>query len=207
MKRTIIASLTAISLTATLAACGSGSQSTASSEATTEAAATQASTTENTTTSSPSKETPVPVSNVLTYTVPAGLTEESDSDGAVALAGADANGNIVAISLAAVTSDQDAETAVKALSAAGGLLNSSAQTSAGDVTFSEGGAVTVAGEAGFSWTTQTTLSSGGSQAVRGVYVTHNGHLVQIGYMVTSLTGTAEVSDADFQAFLDSIAWV
>lgn len=208
MKRTIIASLATISLAASLAACGSDSDSTASSEATTDAAATQAATTtQKSSTTTAAEGTPVPVASVLTYTAPEGTQEETDSDGAVGLAGADANGNLIAIAIAAETSDQDAEAAVKTLAATGGLLNSSTQTSSGEVTFTEGGAVTVAGETGFSWSTQSTLASGGGQAARGVYVAHNGTLVAIAYTVTSVSGTPELSDADFQAFLDSIAWV
>lgn len=206
MKRTVAASFAAIALAASLTACGSSSESTASSQATTEAPASQAAAPSETTSSSAAEETPVPVEDVLTYEAPAGLTAQTDSEGAVALSGADASGSIVAIAIAAVTSSQDAEAAVAALAAAGGLLNGSTQTTTGDVTFTESGPLTVDGETGASFSTQTTLSNGGSQAVRGVYVTHNGVLVQIAYTVTSLSGTAEISDADLQAFLSSITW-
>ncbi|AMD86949.1 hypothetical protein AXF14_04235 [Actinomyces radicidentis] len=210
MRRPLAIPVIALALAASLAACGSDSPSDTSSSSASTAVSTSVATSAATQAGSASEQSsPVDVSSVLTFTAPEGLTKSetttTEDTSASVYTSADA---MRTVTIAANTSQEDADAAVAALAASGGVTSTSQN---GDTTISvtQAEPVTVDGEKGTSYSGTTTSSAGGvnlSSATRGAYVSHNGTLVQITLTVTSLTDPAEVSEADLAEILSGISW-
>lgn len=213
MKRTLLATVTALTLTASLAACGSGSPSSATASASPSAAASpyaSASATDAGTQGSASdtsaadtvESTPIPVDNIASYGTPEGFTASTDEEGTVTLTGTDSSGNLVVIGLAAEQGDWDDEATLAYLRATAHQYDNSGSA---DVQ-TDGSQVTIDGERGPAYATSTS-SEGMSLATHLAYVTHNGALLAVSYVSTNLNGTTvEGSEAAFNEFLGTITW-